>query len=149
MSETLAPLIGTWRTEGEVLDGDGVTVVATVEGTDSYEWLGPFVVHRVDVVIGGRPTRALEVFEPYDEGLAAFPTRAYDDQGGVETSTATVDGSGRFVFRAGAAQAVLEVAGDGGTMSARWTIPGDDGEPRLWMRLRLTRRGLSGRPARP
>ena len=81
MSRTLEPLIGTWRTEGEVLGDDGVTAV---EGIDAYEWLGPFVVHRVDVVVAGRPTRA------------------------------------------------------------RWTVPGDDGEPRLWMRLHLTRRGFSG-----
>ena len=139
MKPTLEPLIGTWHTEGDVLGDDGVTVVATIEGMDAYEWLGPFVVHRVDVVIGGRRTRALEIFEPYDEGRAVFPTRAYDDQGGVEVSTATVDGAGRFVFRAGTAQAVVHLAGD--TMRAEWTVPGGDGEPLLWMRLRFTRRG--------
>jgi hypothetical protein len=140
LSPTLEPLIGSWRTEGEVLGDDGVSVVATVEGTDAYEWLGPFVVHRIDVVIGGRPTRALEIVEPYDEERAVFPTRAYDDQGAVEVSTAAADGPGRYVFRAGAARAVVEVAGDGGTMRAQWTVPGDDGEPRPWMRLRFTRR---------
>ena len=139
MSEDLEPLIGTWRTEGEVLGDDGVTVAATVEGTDAYERLGPFVVHRVDVVIGGRRSRALEIIEPGEDGGAAFPTRAYDDQGGVEVSTATVDGPGRYVFRAGAAEAVLQVGGD--TMRAQWTVPGADGQPRPWMRLRFTRRG--------
>ena len=97
---TMAALIGHWRTEGEVLGDDGRTVVATVQGSDVYEELGPTVVHRVDVVIGGRRTRALEVVEPYDADRGVFPTRAYDDQGGVEDATATVRG-GVWTFAAG------------------------------------------------
>ncbi|MFI7546926.1 VCBS domain-containing protein [Actinoplanes sp. NPDC049599] len=138
---TLAPLIGTWRTEGEMLGDDGVTVAARVRGSDAYEWLGPFVVHRVDVVIGDRRTQALEIFEPYDAARGAFPTRAYDDRGGVETSTATVDAHGRWTFRAAAAQATLDVAADGTSMRATWVLRGEDGAERTWMRLRFTRGG--------
>jgi len=59
------------------------------------EALGPTVVHHVDVEIGGVRTRALEIFEPYDAERGAFPTRAYDDRGGVEPrspSCGTVSG---------------------------------------------------------
>jgi hypothetical protein len=139
MEHTLQPLIGTWQTRGEMLAEDGVTVVARIEGTDIYEWLGPFVVHRVDVVIGDQRTRALEIFEPYDEARGVFPTRAYDEQGGIETSTATVDELGVWTFRAGAAHATLRVAADGAALQANWVTPGDDGHPRPWMALRLTR----------
>ena len=137
---TMAALIGHWRTAGEVLGDDGRTVVATVEGSDVYEELGPTVVHRVDVVIGGRRTRALEVVEPYDADRGVFPTRAYDDQGGVQDATATVR-DGVWTFSAGPASATLRVAEDGASMSARWTRPGPDGVPQPWMVLRLTRVG--------
>ena len=72
---TLDPLIGVWHSRGQVLDEDGATVVATIEGTDIYEWLGPTVVHRADVMMGDRHARSLEVIEPYDADLGAFPTR--------------------------------------------------------------------------
>ena len=138
---TLAPLIGSWRTTGEVLGEDGATVVATIDGTDDYEWLGPTVVHRADVRMGDDRTRVLEIFEPYDDAIGAFPTRAYDDKGGVEAATATVDAAGRFHVRAGAGAAVLEAAGDGATMTARWTVTAADGTERPWMRLHFRRQG--------
>ena len=137
---TMAALIGHWRTEGEVLGDDGRTVMATVQGSDVYEELGPTVVHRVDVVIGGRRTRALEVVEPYDADRGVFPTRAYDDQGGVADATATVR-DGVWTFSAGPASATLRVAEDGASMSARWTRPGPDGALQPWMELRFTRVG--------
>ncbi len=31
----LDPLIGTWRTQGEMLGDDGSTTIATIEGTDA------------------------------------------------------------------------------------------------------------------
>jgi hypothetical protein len=137
---TLGALIGSWHTTGEVLGDDGVTVVATIDGSDEYEWLGPIVVHRVDVVMGDRRVRALEIFEPYDPALRAFPTRAYDDQGGVETSTASVDEAGVWTFHAGESTATLRVSDDGAVMSVRWVTPGDDGTERPWLNLRLERR---------
>ena len=138
-------LIGSWRTEGEVFGEDGRTVVATVVGSDVYERLGPTVVHRVDVVIGGERTRALEVVEPYDARRGAFPTRAYDDRGGVESSTAVVR-DGVWTFRAGTARAELTVAADGASMRARWTVRGADGGERPWMDLRLVRVDVPGAP---
>ncbi|MGY1762961.1 hypothetical protein ACI79G_08180 [Geodermatophilus sp. SYSU D00779] len=70
---TMAALIGRWRTRGEVLGDDGQTVVATVRGSDVHEELGPTVVHHVDVVTGGRRTRALEVDLLLDEPPPSWP----------------------------------------------------------------------------
>lgn len=134
-----AALLGHWRTEGRVLGDDGTTVVATVVGSDVYEALGPFVVHHVDVVMGGRRTRALEVIEPWDPGRRVFPTRAYDDEGGIDTSTASVDADGTWTFRAGAAEATLRVTDAGTSMQARWTVPGPEGGRTPWMELELRR----------
>lgn len=135
---TMAALIGAWRTEGEVFGEDGQTVVARITGSDVYEELGTIIVHRVDVEIAGERNRALEIFEPYDPERGAFPTRAYDDRGGVETSTAVVR-DGVWTFHAGSASATLWVAGDGVSMHARWELQGRDGRRQPWMDLRFAR----------
>lgn len=46
------PLIGSWGSSGRTVDA------VDVEGTDVYEWLPgrQFVVHRVDVRMGGEET---------------------------------------------------------------------------------------------
>ena len=102
-----------------------------------YEALGPFVVHHVDVEIAGERTRALEVIEPYDAERDAFPTRAYDDQGGVESSTAVVR-DGVWTFHAGSAIAAVRIAQDGASMQARWEVQAVDGRRQPWMDLRFT-----------
>lgn len=137
---TPAPLVGTWEASGEVLGEDGERVVGEVTGTDSYRWLGPAVVHEVDVVVAGRRTRALEVVEPFDPARGAFPTRAYDDEGGVESSTATVDARGVWTFRGPGARATLRVADDGASMEALWVRETGAGDV-PWMRLRWRRTG--------
>ena len=73
-------LIGTWRTEGEVFGDDGEIPVARVDGYDHYEWLGrAFVIHRIDVEMGGEPVQGLEMIGPYLGGRS-FATRAYDHE---------------------------------------------------------------------
>jgi VCBS repeat-containing protein len=142
-SARLDVLIGTWRTEGELLGDDGSTTIGAIEGTDAYEWLGRFfVIHRVDVQMGHDHVEALEIIGPYDGDTGAYSTRAYDNQGGIQTSTATVDDDGVWTFDANGAKATLRVAEDGQSMSAEWVRTEDDGATwRPWMRLRLTRRG--------
>lgn len=139
----LDPLIGTWHTQGEVLDEDGSTAVATIEGTDSYEWLGrSYVIHRADVHMGGDHVEVLEVIGPYDPDTGTYQTRAYDSHGGIETSTAGVDDQGVWTFGTDGATATLRVAGDGQSMSADWVRAGDAGDGttwRPWMRMRFTR----------
>src|SRR5918994_2242511 len=136
--------MGTWRTQGEILGDDGATTIGTIEGTDTYEWLGRlFVIHRVDVQMGDDHVEGLEVIGPYDPQTGAYPTRAYDNQGGIQTSTATVDDDGAWTFGAESAKATLRVAEDGQSMSAEWVRTEDDGATwRPWMRLRLTRRAV-------
>jgi hypothetical protein len=137
----LDALIGTWRTRGEVLDEGGSTPVQTVDGTDEYEWLGGhFVIHRIDVQMGGEPVRGLEIIGPLDPETGAYPTRAYDDQGGVQTARATVDDDGVWTFGADGARATLRLADDGQSMSADWVRTDDGGATwRPWLRLRFTR----------
>jgi hypothetical protein len=134
------PLIGTWRTEGEVLDEDGETV-AEIEGRDLYDWLGQtFVVHRADVSMGGERGQVVEIFGPYLEADRAFATRAYGSDGSEETSTSTIPSDRVFTFGTTGARATMEVAEDGRTATAEWIRTDDSGATwRPWMRLRFTR----------
>ena len=134
-------LIGTWRTEGDVFGDDGETPVGRVDGYDHYEWLGrAFVIHRIDVVMDGEGVQGLEVIGPYLGGRS-FATRAYDHEGGEQTSTATVDGEGAWTFRADGAEAKLTISGDGSLALAEWIRTDDGGATwRPWMRLTLSRR---------
>jgi Protein of unknown function (DUF1579) len=141
----LQPIIGAWRTEGEVLGDDGETVVQTFSGSDTYEWLGRFfVIHRVDVTMGDEHVENLEMIGPYDPERGAFLTAVYDAASGqVERSIATIDDAGVWTFRAGEGasrgQAALHVDEDGKHMRAAWSRTEDDGATwRPWMRVTLT-----------
>ena len=137
----LDQLIGTWRTEGEVLGEDGESVVATVLGTDAYEWLGTaFVVHRIDVRMGDEPVVGLEMIGPCLPDAREVPTQAYDGDGGIQASTATLEDDGTLTFGADGARARLRPGGDG-TMTADWDRTSDGGATWVpWLRLRFTRR---------
>ena len=144
--EAMDRIIGTWRTEGEVFGEDGTSVVAEVLGTDAYEWLGnAFVVHRIDVRMGGEHVVGLEMIGPCQEGAREVPTQAYDGGGGIQSSVTTVEDDGTLTFGADGARARLRPGGDG-TMTADWVRSTDGGATWVpWLRLRFTR--LSGGPA--
>jgi hypothetical protein len=145
-NERLNVLVGTWKTHGQVLDDDGEAEVARVEGTDAYAWLGAhFMIHTIDVTIGGESVQGLEIIGPYDAASGSYPTRAYDDQGSVQTSAATVDSDGVWTFGADDAKAALRVADDGMSARADWVRSDDGGASwRPWMRIELTRQPESG-----
>lgn len=58
----LRPLLGSWRTEGRVLDFHG-REVATIRGRDSWSVLpgGTWVSHESDLVTGGEPIQLHQV----------------------------------------------------------------------------------------
>ena len=108
----LQPLIGTWRSSGRTVDG------IDLEGSDLYEWLPgrQFVVHRVDVRMGGQQVNVLEVIGEPDGD--AFLMRSFDHQGGTAVMRATVDDAGVWTFTGPTERATLVVADS--TMSATW-----------------------------
>ena len=134
---TPAPLVGAWQVRGELLGEDGEGVVARMAGTGTYRWLGPSVVHELDVEVEGRRRRALEVVEPFDAALGAFATRAYDDEGRVETGTATVDAEGVWTVRDGRGVTTARLSEDGASMTST-RVRATTGVPALrltWHRL--------------
>lgn len=139
--DVLTPLLGRWRTTGEVLADDG-SVESRFAGTDSYERLGNgFVLHRAEVERDGPRVGVCEVIGDYDAELDALPTWVFDGgTGSFEQSLMTLEADGALVFRSGhgpaRAEADLRVADDGDRMTVEWRLTDDDGVTwAVWLRL--------------
>jgi hypothetical protein len=67
-----------------------------VEGADLYEVLpgGHFLVHRVDVTVGGQEVRAIEVIGEPDSDSDAYLARSFDNEGNFEVMKLQVDDAG-------------------------------------------------------
>ena len=77
---------------------------------------------------------------PYLPEQRAFATRAYDNHGSEQTSTATANPDGTWTFAADGGRATLTIADDGRSATAEWVRSDDGGATwRPWMRLTLTR----------
>jgi hypothetical protein len=124
------PIIGYWASSGRTVDGIGI------EGSDVYEWLPgrQFVVHRVDVRMGGEQVDVLEVIGERDGD--ALLMRSFDRSGGTALMRATVDDAGVWTFAGPTVRATL-VVGDS-TMSAKWER-NVDGAWEHWMDMEFRR----------
>ncbi|GAA2574141.1 hypothetical protein GCM10010411_02400 [Actinomadura fulvescens] len=139
-NKRLDVLVGRWRSEGRTVPADGEPPVR-IAGSDVYEWLagGFFLVHHVDVRMGGDTVEVIEMIGPYDPATGTYPMRSFDDQGNFTTMHAAVDDRGVWTFTGGAERATLTIAEDGSTMSARWERT-DDGSTWLhWMDMTFAR----------
>ena len=131
----LAPMIGRWRTEGRVLDSG-----AEIAGTDTYEWVGTgFVVHTVDVTIGGLQVDGVELIGSWDEASGTFAAVSYDGAGEVTTMRVTAGEDGVFGFADDSTRATLVVSPDGAAATAGWERRTGEGRWEPWMEVRLTR----------
>jgi hypothetical protein len=131
------PLIGSWASSGRTVEP-----AIEIKGTDVYEWLPgrQFIVHRVDVRMGGEQVDVLEVIGERDDD--AFLMRSFDHNGGTALMRATVDEAGVWTFAGPTERATLVAAEDGASMSARWERRPDDGAAwEHWMDMRFRRIG--------
>jgi hypothetical protein len=151
-TERLSAIVGRWNTSGYVIGDPRVPV----EGTDIYEVLsgGHFLVHHVDVTVGGRVVRAIEIIGEPDPESDAYLARSFDSDGNAEVMRLRIDDDGTFRFSGGgdvapAAQSgdaptthvrsTLTVSEDRASMKALWerSEDGIDWEP--WMDITFTR----------
>jgi Protein of unknown function (DUF1579) len=133
----LAPFVGRWRTAGRVRETPDAPA-AHIEGTDTYEWLagGFFLLHRVDVTMGGERVEALEVIG-WDAGRGAYFMRSFDSFGNAGVMWANEQG-GLWSF-AGDTERFTGGFGDGGrTLSGAWERR-EGAEWIPWMEVRLTK----------
>jgi len=149
----LGALVGRWRSEGHVV-GDPEVPIA---GTDVYEWLpgGFFLIHHVDVDIGGEPVKAIEIIGERDPATNAILGRAYDNLGNMTILRADVDDRGVWTFtgggdvapvarpsagdQSGTVRSTLTVSPDGGGMVAEWERSEDGSTWERWMDMTFTR----------
>lgn len=124
------PIIGSWASSGRTVEG------VEIEGTDGYAWLPgrQFVVHRVDVRMGGEQVDVLEVIGERDGD--AFLMRSFERNGGTALMRASVDDVGVWTFAGPGERATLVVAES--TMSARWEREVDGGWEH-WMDMEFRR----------
>jgi catechol 2,3-dioxygenase-like lactoylglutathione lyase family enzyme len=150
----LGALVGRWRTEGVVLGDAPVAVI----GTDTYEWLPGrhFLVHHVDVTVGDRPVRAIELIGDTDPATDELTATAYGDDGAVTVMRSGVGESGVWTFTGGGdvasaaydgdvpppaavVRSTLRLAGDGRSMTALWERADDGVHWVPWMDMRFAR----------
>jgi Protein of unknown function (DUF1579) len=138
-TKRLEVLVGRWSSEGQTLPGPSEPA-SRITGTDTYEWLagGFFLVHHVDVRMGGEQVQVLELIGPYDPSDRSYPMRSFDNQGTFATMTARVRADGAWTFTGASERATLTIGEDGATMTARWERSDGTGW-RHWMDMRFTR----------
>lgn len=140
--EELAPFVGRWHSRGRTVATPTASAVE-IEGTDVYEWFpgGKFLVHHVDVLIGGRPVRVIELIGDPDPAVGgALRMRSFDNDGRFAEMRATVDADGLWTLTEGVATRSTVVFGpDGQTMTANWERATHDGTWEPWMVMTFTR----------
>jgi hypothetical protein len=135
--QRLEIFVGTWRTEGEILDASGAT--RRLRATDTYEWLpgGFFLVHRVDGRMGDEEVRVLEIIG-YDAASDAYFTHSYDNHGGVAEYEATLHDRAWSIL--GRSERFTGTFDEGGTaLTGTWERRAEGGEWTRWMTIRLTK----------
>jgi hypothetical protein len=133
----LNPLIGTWKTEGEIL-GNPAT---KIQGTDQYEWVsgGFFVLHRVDVWMGDDKVETIELIGGFDAETGTFPMRSFDNQGNFTTMQARVEPDSVFIIEGDGIRSILTIAKDGQSMTARWEQSKDGLNWKPWLDMKFTK----------
>ena len=146
----LHTIAGRWHTSGHVIDEPAIPVA----GTDTYEVLpgGYFLVHHVDVTVGDKPVRAIEIIGEPDAVSGGFLARSFDNDGNTELMHVTIDDHVfHFTGRAEVASAAqtdastarirstLTIAEDGQSMSALWERSEDGSNWQRWMDISFRR----------
>ncbi|NRQ39859.1 DUF1579 family protein [Nonomuraea sp. NN258] len=139
-NDRLNALTGRWRSHGRTVAADGEPPIE-ISGTDDYTWLagGFFLVHRVDVLMGGDRVEAVEMIGPYDPETDAYPARSFDNAGNFTTMRASVTDDGGWTFAGENERATLTIEPDGQSMTARWERTSDGREWTPWMNMTFTR----------
>jgi hypothetical protein len=136
--ERLGVFIGTWRTSGRTVPGPSGPALDIV-GTDTYEWLPGrfFVVHRVDVRLGGERMQAIEIIG-YDASSGAYTTRSFDSTGNRGAYRVTVR-ERVWTFAGETERATATVDADGDAISVRWERARNGSAWCPWMDLELVK----------
>lgn len=150
----LAAIAGRWHATGTVLDEPPVSIT----GTDTYTVLpgGHFLLHEVDVTVGGQSVETIEMIGEREPGGAAMLARSYDSSGWVTVMRLQIDDDGVWRFSGGsdmappvhdtgktakeaAVRSTLRIAPDRSEMAALWERTEDGRNWLPWMDMHFTR----------
>ncbi len=139
LRDAMNRLIGTWRSEGHIIDGgdhDGESWA----GHDVYEWFpgGQHMVHRVDVEIFGGREEAIEFFTPRGGSTDTFDQISFDSDGSIEHAVGSFDADGRYHNVSDGMRAVLDFEAPD-HMRAKWEQRLPDGIWVDWMLVTFER----------
>jgi len=133
-------LVGKWQSEGETT-GSRDEPAVKIKGTDIYEWFDGdyFMIHHVDVLMGERQVKVIEMIGGYDVSSRTYPMRSFDSEGNFQTMQASVDEQGVWKFTGEKIRTTLVVADDGKTMTAKWERTDDGSTWQHWMDMKFTK----------
>lgn len=135
----LQPFIGLWKTTGKVYSSAN-TAPGRINGTDIYEWLpgGFFMIHKVDVLMGTKQSRSLEIIG-FDEERQVFTMHSFDDQGNETLMMAARLQNNLWTFEGDNLRFNGGFSRDGMILSGTWEQRDENGKWSLFIRIHLTR----------
>ena len=134
--KALSFLLGTWKTEGQVLatkDSEAVQF----NGTDSYESVlnGSFVLHKVDIMMSGERVEVIELIGTNKDG--SYLLLSFDNTGTTSTMQAVLQNNGVMNIYDDSKRAIL-VQVNNNELRGEWQ-KNEAGNWVDWMKLTLTR----------
>lgn len=132
-------LVGQWNTTGRSV-GESAQPLE-IKGTDKYEWLPGrrFLVHNVDVWMGGDKVNVVEVIGPCGDEGAALAMHSFANDGRHEVMQAIQQSSRAWLFQGDDVRANLTIAHDGDSMTAHWERKSENGSWTAWLEMHFAK----------
>jgi hypothetical protein len=139
VEQTLAVLVGQWRTRGRTIDSPA----APIHAVDTYEWLPGWsaLLHTVDARVGDEHVEGAEIIS-WDSKLQTYVTlyAGTDGPNRYEASLAEEDGVLVWRMRSPHDRFTGTFSEDGNTIDGHWDQLDEDEAWRPWMEVTLTKR---------
>jgi hypothetical protein len=135
-STSFKRLIGTWKTEGIIFDGQANT---RLSGIDTYEWIlnGQYILHKARVMMGEEES---ETFEIISAGKAETEAKMqyYNSRGeeGVETATLAEN---EYRIEAEGMRFEGVINDDNSRISGKWALRTAQGDWKDYIELTLVK----------
>lgn len=139
--QLLEPFVGTWQTEGVVLEADLSGQSVRFQARDTYEWLpgGFFLLHRFEADMPIGHIAGIEVIG-HDPARKNFPMHSFDSKGNAGTMHARHEGS-QWIFEGEGVRFSGTFSDDGSSFAGRWEARSGEGagwKPWMDMKMRKT-----------
>jgi hypothetical protein len=134
--ERLDALIGTWKTEGRVIDS-----ADRIDAWDTYERLpGGAVLHLVDAQVGAEKVDGAEIIG-YDPARGSYVTQYFGSEGSNAYEASLREDGGALVWtmRSGRDRFTGTFNDERDLITGHWEALDDDADWQPWMDITLTK----------